>query len=174
MFFHCLKQDLNTSILIPFSASTVFLFYLFHTHKMFPFEDFFHQGNEKKNRLGRRDQVNREGGVQGSCCFCSKTVEHSAWCGQVCSWVTHHEMGKHIERMLKKKFTEAERSLSQHPSGYTDIDGFLQHSPNGGSLYYKGPALQKIIPFFGGVPPCILPVWGLSSHFLKVFWRAKF
>ena len=31
---------------------------------------------------------------------------------------------------------------------YTDTDGFLEHSPSGGSLYYKGPALQRIIPFF--------------------------
>ena len=29
----------------------------------------------------------------------------------------------------------------------TDTDGFLEYSPSRGSLYYKGPALQKIICF---------------------------
>ena len=40
------------------------------------------------------------------------------------------------------------------PAG-TDTDGFLEHSPIGGSLYYKGPTLQKKIPggFFD--PPSI-------------------
>ena len=31
-----------------------------------------------------------------------------------------------------------------------DTDGFLEHSPSRGSLYYKGLPLQKIIPFYGG------------------------
>ena len=31
-------------------------------------------------------------------------------------------------------------------SWYTDTDEFLEHSPSRGSLYYKGPALQKITP----------------------------
>ena len=37
-------------------------------------------------------------------------------------------------------------------SWYTDTDGFLTHSPCAGSLYYKGPILQKIIQFFGDPP----------------------
>ena len=37
-------------------------------------------------------------------------------------------------------------------SWYTDTDGFLEHSPRRGSLYYKAPTLQKIIPVFLGVP----------------------
>ena len=39
-------------------------------------------------------------------------------------------------------------------SRYTVKDGFLEHSPSRGSLYYNEPALQKIIPFFL-VPPRI-------------------
>ena len=35
-------------------------------------------------------------------------------------------------------------------SWYTDTDGFLEHSPSRGSLYYKGPALHNIIMFFSG------------------------
>ena len=50
---------------------------------------------------------------------------------------------------LFTKFTEAEHSLYKL---HTDTDGFLEHSPSwGGGLHYKGPALQKIIPF-GGLP----------------------
>ena len=51
-FFHCSRQFLNLSMLIPFSASSVFLFYLFNISKMFAFEDFFHVGKQKKNLLG--------------------------------------------------------------------------------------------------------------------------
>ena len=32
---------------MPFSASAVFVFYLFYIGKMFPFEDFFHVGEQK-------------------------------------------------------------------------------------------------------------------------------
>ena len=30
-------------------------------------------------------------------------------------------------------------------SWYNDTDEFLEHSPSRGSLYYKGPTLQKVI-----------------------------
>ena len=58
-FSHCSKQFLNSSILMPFSAS-VFCFVLFcflslfHISKTFPFKDFFHLGKEKKKLLGLR------------------------------------------------------------------------------------------------------------------------
>ena len=35
-------------------------------------------------------------------------------------------------------------------SWYPDVS--LEHSPSGVSLYYKGPALQKMIPGFWGLP----------------------
>ena len=40
-FFHCSKQLLNLSILMPVGASAIFLFHFFHVGKMFPFEDLF-------------------------------------------------------------------------------------------------------------------------------------
>ena len=46
-FFRCPKQFLNSLILVPFSASAI-LFHLFHISKVFPFEDFFHLGKQKK------------------------------------------------------------------------------------------------------------------------------
>ena len=42
--------------------------------------------------------------------------------------------------------------LATKPAG-TQTDGFLEHSPSRRSLYYKGPALPKIISEFFGVPP---------------------
>ena len=72
------------------------------------------------------------------------------WAGEL--HITHHEMGA---ESLQNKFTEAERSLSQHASWDTDTDEFLEHSPSRGSLYYKGSALQKVIPILGGGPPLV-------------------
>ena len=55
---------------------------------------------------------------------------------------------------LHKKFTEVECNLSQQCQVvYTDRDGFLEHLPSRGSLYYKGSNIQKIILAFLG--PCI-------------------
>ena len=52
---------------------------------------------------------------------------------------------------------ESSKKISLNPntashnniSWYIDTDGFLEHSPREGCLYYKGPALRKII----WVPP---------------------
>ena len=53
-FFHCLKQFLDLSILMPLSASAIFFFSSssLHNRKTFPFEDFFHLENQKKSHLG--------------------------------------------------------------------------------------------------------------------------
>ena len=53
IFFYCSKQFLNSSILIPFSASAGFLFHLFYISKMFPFEDIFHLGKQTTKKVAR-------------------------------------------------------------------------------------------------------------------------
>ena len=63
-FFHCSKQFLNSSILIPFSASAVFCFTSTTLAKHFPLRTFFIQGNKKC--CSGQDQVNREGEECGS------------------------------------------------------------------------------------------------------------
>ena len=45
-------------------------------------------------------------------------------------------------------------------SWYTDMGGCLEHSSSGGNLYYMRPALQEIIPVFGGS----LLVFRLPKH----------
>ena len=71
-----------------------------------------------------------------------------------------------IMKESSKKFTEAEHSLSQqHQLVYTDTDGFLEHSPKGGRLYYKGSTLQKIIlVVLGGCPP----LYSFSCSFIEL------
>ena len=120
--------------------------------KMFPFENFFHWwgGN---SCLGQ-DLVNRKGGARGSCVFLSKTAQHSAQCGQVHSNHPSRQMGKYVERVFKKENSLKPNNAASHNnvSWYTDVSGFLEHSPRGGNLYYKGPALQKIIHVFWVTP----------------------
>ena len=81
--------------------------------------------------------------------------------------VTHHEMGKHIERVFKKKSLKPDAASHNEASCYTDTDGLLEHLPSCGSLYYKGPTLQKIIQ--GVAPPYIFPVGKFTQLSLKLF-----
>ena len=100
LFFHCSKQCLSCSTLMPFSASTIFCFTSSKLAKNFPLRTFIIQGNKKIVTWGQ-DWVIREGGAWAICHFWSKITEHSVPCGQVCSQITHHEMDKHINRVLK-------------------------------------------------------------------------
>ena len=53
-------------------------------------------------------------------------------------------MGKHFES-LQKYSLKLNTAAHNTASWSTDTDGYLEHLPSRGSLYYKGPALQKII-----------------------------
>ena len=103
-FFHCSKvfEFVNLSILLPFSISAIFLFHLFYIGKTFLTEDFFSSRETKIKSCSGQDWVSREGGARGSCHFWSKTAEHSVQCGQVCSYITPHEMGKGIGSIFTK------------------------------------------------------------------------
>ena len=61
-------------------------------------------------------------------------------------------MGKHVERFFKKNSLKSNAASHNTTSWYSDTDGFLEHSPSKGSLYYKGPTLQKIILVSEGSP----------------------
>ena len=143
--FPPLKTVLNSSILLPFSASAIFLFHLFHIGKTFPFDKFFHLGKQQqKSRLGL-DWMKTEGGAWGSYWMVSMVwagalINYPSWNGQM-SW-----------KSLQKKLIEAKCSLSQQCQLVHYTDGFLEPSPGRGSLYYKGPALQKIILIILGSP----------------------
>ena len=100
--FHCSKQFLNLSILMPFSAPAVFCSTSSTLAKCFI-------GGKEKSCLGR-DWVNREGRALGSGWFWSKTAEHSSvWAGAL---VNHPSWkGQMCWKSLQKKFTEAQHSL---------------------------------------------------------------
>ena len=51
-----------------------------------------------------------------------------------------------MHESLQKNSLQPKSASHNNTSWYTDTDGFLELSPSGGSLYYKGPMLQKIIP----------------------------
>ena len=57
-------------------------------------------------------------------------------------------MGKWIKRVLKKIHWSCTQPLTITPAKYIGAEGFLEHSPSREGLYYKGPALQKIIWVF--------------------------
>ena len=110
--------------------------------KMFPLRTFFLWGKtHKKKLLGTR--LGEYGGkCTGSCFFWSKTSEHSALGGQIHLKVTHHGMGKHTERVLKKNSLTQNAASHNNASKHTQTDGFLEHSHSKGSLYYNGHDLQ--------------------------------
>ena len=59
-------------------------------------------------------------------------------------------MRKLVERVFKINSLKPNAAFLNNASWCTDTDGLLEESASGGSLYYKGLDLQKIIPGFGG------------------------
>lgn len=54
------------------------------------------------------------------------------------------------ESSKKKKSLKPKAVFHNNSSWYIDTDGFLECSPNGESLFYKGPTLWKIITCYFG------------------------
>ena len=123
--------------------------------KHIPLRTFFNLEKQKKVAWGEIRWIGQVG-HGGHAIFWSKTAKHSAHCGQVCLWIS-------IERVSKKKFTEAKCSLSQQHQLVHGYRWLLEYSPSRGSLYYKGCALQKII-LFGGSPLVHTCRWAHTSQ----------
>ena len=81
--------------------------------------------------------------------------------------ITHHEVGKHVERVFKKILLKPNAASHNNASWYTGTEGFLEHSPSRGSLYYKGPTPQKIIPVFSWGSPLYTTVT-IPEMFLRI------
>ena len=65
-------------------------------------------------------------------------------------WCIHNNKSHLIKwanalKKSSKKFTEANTASHNNAKWHTDRKGFLEHPPSGGSLYYKGPTVLKII-----------------------------
>ena len=150
-FFHCSKQLLNSSILMPFSASAMFFSASSTLAKHFPLRTFFIWGNQK-SLLGQ----DWEGGAWESCLFLVKNcwTLGAVWAGIL---VNHPSWNGQTHWKSSKKITEAKHNLSQHHQRAHWYISILELSLSGGSLCYKGPILQKIIPGFLGSPlVCVL------------------
>ena len=143
-FLHCSKQFLNLSTLMPFATSAIFCFTSFSSAQCFPLRTFFTQ--ENKRSCSGQGQVNREGGVPGSCWFGS-----NCWMLSVDRKSSTMKWANTLKEASKEIHWHCTQSLS-HVSWCTDTEGTLEHSPSGRSLYYKGPALQKIILGYFGSP----------------------
>ena len=155
---------------MPFSASAIFCFTFSISAKSFPLRTSCIQGNKKKVNQGEIRWVYPYvySGAQGACHFCLRTAEHSAWHGQVSSWVTHHEMGQHIERVFKKNSL---KPLITMPAGR-----LIQRAP--GMLTWLGkPVLQGAWPLednpsLGGIPPhtSFSPSPWMYFYLLLIHW----
>ena len=143
------KQFLNTLILMPLSASTVFLFYLFHIGKMVPFKDFFHLGKQKTKCLGARSGEWGGWGI-GVMLFLVKNcwTLSLVWAGTL---INHPSWNGQMRSVFKKNSLKLNAASHTTTSWYTDTDASPEFLPSTGSLYYKGPTLQKIW-FLGGSP----------------------
>ena len=140
--FPLLKSVVDLVDFDAFLCFCHFLFHLFFFGVMFPFEDFFHPGKQKKS-LGEIWWIGRVGHrvmlfLVKKCwalraVWAGALVEYPSWNGQT-QW-----------KSLQKNSLKLNTASHNNTSWYTDTDGFLEHSPSQGSLYYKAPSIQKII-----------------------------
>ena len=135
-----------------------------------PFENFFHLGKQKWSP-GEREisQVGEQGGwgteampffIKNSwtprAAWAGAIINHPLWNGEMC-W-----------KSLKKISVGPHSAPPNNTSWYTDSNGFLEHSRSGGSLYYKGPSLQKVIQCFR-YPLVYLALKSLQINVINIF-----
>ena len=144
VFSYCSKQVFNLLILMPFSASAIFVSSLTHRQHVFLW-GLFHLGRQKKVACGEIGWIGRVGHrlpfLVKNCwtlraVWAGQLVNPPSWYRQTC-W-----------KSLQKNSLTPNAASHNNASWCTDTDGLLEHSPSEGSLYYKGPTLQKIILVF--------------------------
>ena len=154
IFFHSSKQFLNSPIFMPFRASaTFFVSPPPHWQNVSLWGNFFIWRNKKNVSGGEIGWIGRVG-HRGHAILGQKLLKIQHGVGRcmhkshIIKWQTHR-------RIFRKNSLKPNTASHNSASWYTDRDGLLEHSPNGGNMYCKGPALQKIILVFWGVPPRI-------------------
>ena len=124
VYFHCSKQFLNLSILMPFSASAIFLLPL----PRFSWRTFFIQGN-KKSRWGEIGWIGRVGHGGHAILVKNRWTLSKVWVGAL--------------KESSKNFTEAKRSLSQQHQLIHWHRWVPRTSPSRVNLYYKEPISRR-------------------------------
>ena len=115
-FFHCSKQFLNLSILMPFSPSATCCFTSSTSAKCFPLRNFFIWGNKQTKKL-LWARVGWIGRVvhEGHAVFGQKLL--NTQCGMDRCARKSHIMKWTNMLSLKKKITEAKQPLTPPPAG---------------------------------------------------------
>ena len=135
-FFQCSKQCLNSSILMPFSASVVFCFTSSTSATHFPSRIF--SSRETKNSHSGSDQVNREGGVQGHA-ICGQKLLSTQHCVGRCAPRSPIMKWANVLKESSNKYSLKLNTASHNnTSWYTDRDGFLEHTASGEACSTRG------------------------------------
>ena len=74
----------------------------------------------------------------------------AVWAGALANHLSWNKQA--LWKSLQKNSLKPNAASHNNSSWYTDTGGFLEHPPSWGSLYHKGPTIQKIILVFGGCP----------------------
>lgn len=105
----------------------------------------------------------------GSGRFWLKAAEHSARRGEGgCACRPPILKRANALRAFKENALKPNAASHTNSRRPPDQDGFLGLPPSGGSLFYRRPALQKIIPDFGGSPPHISVVFIYLARLLHM------
>ena len=123
---------------------------------------------KKKRSLGEIGWIGRVG-PGGHAVFGQKLLNTQLSVGRIHACKSPIVKWANTLKESSKKIHWSHIASHNNTSWSTDADGRLEHSPSGGSLYYKGPALQKRI-LFSGCPPCISDK-GLVSKIYKEFMQ---
>ena len=116
---------------------------------MFPFEDFFHRGNNKMWKVSM-GEIRWTGRVGHTLVLVMNTQRGAGRCARKSPTMKWANL-----LHLQQKFTKAKHNLSQqNSSGYTDTDGFLEHSPRKKPVLKRLPS-RRSFRFWGGGPSLI-------------------
>lgn len=148
-FFQGSKAFLNSSLLMPFSASAVFCFPSSTSAKHSPLEAFSSSGETEGSHSGPARRIGRLG-HRGHAVFGEKSLNTASSRRTLSVYISHHERGQRVES--PQKFSEAARSPSQPRQLEHGCRWAPRHSPGGGCLCSMGPALRKILLGLLGPP----------------------
>ena len=146
MFFPLLKTVLNSSILVPFSASAGFCF-TSSTSANVSLWRLFSSGETKISCSESKIRWIGRVGHGGHAVFGQKLLNTQCGVGRCAGKSLIMKWVNTLKESSKTNSLKPNSASHNNANWYTNTDGFLEHSPSGGSLYYKGPTLQRIILF---------------------------
>ena len=143
-FFPVLQTVRNLLVLVPFSACAIFCF-TSSTSEDVSLWWLFSTGETKKATGGKTGWIGRVG-HGGHAHFGQKLLNTHRGTGRCTDKSPIMKRANGCWKSLQKIHWSRMQPLTTMP----DTDEFLEHSPGGRSLCYKGPTCQKTIPCFGG------------------------